>query len=360
MPKKKKGLQVIIMKNFLEEKEKKELREKHRKERDRKVADRIKTVLLFNKGWEYKEIAEVLLLDDETIRRHVNDYLSSKKLSIESGGSEGKLTKKQTESLKHYLEENTYTKAESICFYIKCKYGVSYTVSGMTMWLKNNGFSYKKPKGTPAKADPVKQEELKRFYKDLKETTPNDEPILFADATHPTMATKVSYGWIRKGYDKTIPTTASRTRVNLMGSINLKTMTTFVESYQTINSDSIIEHFKKLKNKYHKALKIHVIMDQGPYNKSKATKKFASLNNIKIHLLPTYSPNLNPIERLWKVMNEYVRNNKFFSKPKEFRDSISDFFTKIWPTISLSMASRINDNFQTVNKFDILPTSFSP
>ena len=84
------------------------------------------------------------------------------------------------------------------------------------------------------------------------------------------MATKVSYGWIRKGYDKTIPTTASRTRVNLMGSINLKTMTTFVESYQTINSDSIIEHFKKLKNKYHKAPKIHVIMDQG--------KKFASLN----------------------------------------------------------------------------------
>jgi len=34
--------------------------------------------------------------------------------------------------------------------------------------------------------------------------------------------------------------------------------------------------------------------------------------NIKLHFLPPYSPNLNPIERLWKVMNEKVRNNRFF------------------------------------------------
>ena len=49
-------------------------------------------------------------------------------------------------------------------------------------------------------------------------------------------------------------------------------------------------------------------------------------------------------------MNEYVRNNRFFSIPKEFNDAIFNFFFKTWPTIGLSMASRINDNFQTVIK----------
>jgi transposase len=34
--------------------------------------------------------------------------------------------------------------------------------------------------------------------------------------------------------------------------------------------------------------------------------------NIKLHFLPPYSPNLNPIKRLWKVMNEKVRNNRLF------------------------------------------------
>jgi transposase len=56
------------------------------------------------------------------------------------------------------LEKNTYTKAELICIYVKEKYGISYTVSGITAWLKKHGFTYKKPKGTPAKADPEKQE----------------------------------------------------------------------------------------------------------------------------------------------------------------------------------------------------------
>ena len=338
------------MNNFLEENEIKELKKQHRKERDGKIRDRIKAVLLSNEGWECKKIAEVLLLDDETIRRHLKDYLGSKKLKNESGGSEGKLNESQEKELIAYLEENTYTKAVFICNYIKRKYGVSYSLPGITTWLKNNGFSYKKPKGTPAKADPLKQEEFKKVYKELKEKTPDDEPILFSDAAHPTMATKITYGWIKRGYDKIISTTASRTRVNLMGSINLKTMDISIESYQTINSDATVQHLKKVKEKYPNAPKIHIILDQGPYNKSVVTKEFAQKNNIKLHFLPTYSPNLNPIERVWKLMNEYVRNNRFFSIPKEFNDAIFNFFFKTWPTIGLSMASRINDNFQTVIK----------
>lgn len=151
------------MKNFLDEKEVIGLRKKHRSERDGKIRDRIKVVLSANYGWEYEEIAEILLLNDETIRRHIKEYLSEKKLRLESGGSESKLNESQTTELKKHLEENTYTKAELICCYVEKTYGIKYTLSGITMWLKNNGFSYKKPKGTPAKADPEKQKEFKKY-----------------------------------------------------------------------------------------------------------------------------------------------------------------------------------------------------
>jgi len=67
------------------------------------------------------------------------------------------------------------------------------------------------------------------------------------DGVHPTMATKISYGWIRKGKDKRIATTASRTRMNIVGSINLKTMEVQVKEYPTLNSESIIDYWKKLK-----------------------------------------------------------------------------------------------------------------
>jgi transposase len=68
--------------------------------------------------------------------------------------------------------------------------------------------------------------------------------------------------------------------------------------------------------------------------------------NIKRHFLPPYSPNLNPIERLWKVMNEQVRNNRFFKSSKHFKKAINLFFDDILPDIGHELDARINDNFE--------------
>ena len=108
-------------------------------------------------------------------------------------------------------------------------------------------------------------------------------------------------------------------------------------------------HFEKLRQKYPKAPKIHLILDQGRYNTSKETKEAAKKNGIVLHYLPPYSPNLNPIERLWKVMNEYTRNNRFFHSAKEFREAILNFFDVTWRQIAHSMIDRITDNFQILN-----------
>ena len=59
----------------------KELKYQHKKNKDSRVCDRIKAVLLYDAGYSYSNIAAILLLDDETIRRHVAEYWDSKKLS---------------------------------------------------------------------------------------------------------------------------------------------------------------------------------------------------------------------------------------------------------------------------------------
>jgi len=295
------------------------------------VADRIKAVLLYDKGWTYQKIAEVLMLDEETISQHVEDYREKNKLKPENGGSCCKLTDFQAEELIAHLDQTTYVTVHEICAYVANTYGVFYSRPGMTSWLHTNGFSYKAPKGAPAKADPEKQADFIQTYNTLLITTPEDEPIEFGDAVHPTMATKVSCGWIRKGKNKIIPTTASRTRVNLFGSLNLEQMSVTIGDYDTIDSSSMEAHFKKLRERYPKAPKIHLILDQGPYNKSAETQEAARRYGVKIHYLPPYSPNLNPIERLWKVMNEHVRNNVFFKSAADFKTSISQFFNETWP-----------------------------
>ena len=119
---------------------------------------------------------------------------------------------------------------------------------------------------------------------------------------------------------------------------------------QTINSETVIKHFQKLKNKYPDAPSIHLTLDNGPYNTSQEVKQEAQRKGIRLHYLPTYSPNLNAIEQLWKVMNEEVRNNRFFSSAKEFRQSILDFFEHTWPLIAPQKVDRVNDYFRVLKK----------
>ncbi len=138
--------------------------------------------------------------------------------------------------------------------------------------------------------------------------------------------------------------------MNLFGSINLNSMSVTVAQYETINSDTLRDHFVMLRNKYPHKKTIHLVLYKGSYNVSTYTKKAAEKYGITLHHLPPYSPNLNPIERLWKVMNEYVRNNKFFTSAKEFKTAILNFFAIQWNLIKNNMRPRINDNFQVIKK----------
>ncbi|WP_341753839.1 helix-turn-helix domain-containing protein [Candidatus Tisiphia endosymbiont of Dioctria rufipes] len=63
----------MIMGNILTSEQRTVLKSRHGNERDRRVCDRIKAVLLYDKGWSYGEIAEALLLSEEAIRKHVRD-----------------------------------------------------------------------------------------------------------------------------------------------------------------------------------------------------------------------------------------------------------------------------------------------
>ena len=338
------------MKITLTDAEKQDLERQHKIERDGRIKDRIKAVLLHCEGWSQMQISQALRIRPETVHDHLEAYKRTRKLKPENGGSEGYLNEAHTRELITHLADHTYVKVCDICTYVKEQYQVEFTVRGMTSWLHRHKFSYKKPKGIPAKADPEKQAAFIKEYERLLNTIPEDEPVEFCDGVHPTMATKVTYGWIRTGVDKPIATIASRTRLNLMGSINLESMQVTLSSHETIDSAAMIKHFKALRQKYQKAPKIHLFLDQGSYNTSLETRGAAKKYGIVLHHLPPYSPNLNPIERLWKVMNEYVRNNRVFRSAKEFRQEIMNFFKVTWPQIAESMTSRINDNFQTLKQ----------
>ena len=331
----------------LSNQKKKQLERMHDSSRDRRVCDRIKAVLLASEGWSVLMISQALRIHQTTVIRHINDYLQSEKLKPENGGSQSKLNAAETMALIEHLTDNTYFHTYQIVDYVQNQFQVTYTVAGMNKWLHHNGFSYKQPKGVPHKFNPEAQGAFIQYYQELKQL---NEPILFLDAVHPSQATKITYGWLRKGQDKVIETTGSRTRLNFVGALNLADIAaTVTESYETINSESIARFFWKLKKEHYPLeQKIHVILDGAGYHRSQLVKDFARILNIELHYLPPYSPNLNPIERLWKVMHEHARNNVYFPTKASFKDAINRFFDVTLPKVADSLTTRINDNFQVM------------
>lgn len=330
---------------ILTEEEKSHLDELHHQTKDGKERDRIKAILLRSEGWTVPIISQALRLHQTTIIRHINEYHDGK-LKNESGGSDSKLDESQTEELIAHLEAHTYHHVHEIILFIKDKWDISFSIPGMNKWLHRHAFSYKKPKGFPYKANPKLQEEFITQYEKLKEEVGVDEPILFMDAVHPTQATKLSYGWIRTGQTKHVETTGTRTRLNIVGAIQLGNIAEAITAqYETINGESIIDFMTKLRGQYGSKT-VHLILDRSGYHRSMLVAEKAIELNIKLHFLPPYSPNLNPIERLWKVMNEKVRNNRFFKSSKDFKEAINRFFDDILPDIGHELDARINDNFE--------------
>jgi transposase len=336
------------MKQFLTPQERDGLKSQHRRERDKRICDRIKAVLLSDDSWSYDEIAHVLLLSEDAVKQHIQEYQLSQKLKPENGGSCSKLNAEQASLLIQHLQHHTYLHVKDIVAYVMTTFGISYTVQGMTDWLHAHEFSYKKPSVIPGKANREAQEQWLKHYEELKANLQADEAICFTDGVHPTHNTKSTFGWIRRGERKEIPTNTGRQRLNLSGAIDILSKKVLVREDKTLNSSSTIAFLKEVEAAYPQARKVHLFCDNAKYYRNKDVQAYVKDSKIEMHFLPPYSPNLNPIERLWKFANEHVLYNKYYVNFDDFRCAILGFFqnlltpSKEWKE---ALDKRITDTF---------------
>jgi len=157
----------------------------------------------------------------QSVYRYFAEYESEKNVQHDSrGGSQSKLNTLEAKELHDYLQETTYLHAKEICQYVKAKYGIEYTSSGITFWLKSQGFVYKEPIKVPGKLDPEKQEAFIEAYERLKNALPEGEEICFMDAVHPEFESKAVCFWIKAGEIKTLPTTSAQYRMHFIGALS--------------------------------------------------------------------------------------------------------------------------------------------
>ena len=320
----------------------------HRKQRDRRLADRVKAIVLLGSGWSVVEVAEALLIDEVTVRNWLSKYRQGGEtalLSFHYQGKESLLSIEQQQELVNYLDENIFLDSNAILRYIGKTYGVMYSPTGVKELLHRLGFVYKKPKHVPGKVDPEKQAAFIAAYEKLRKNQGKNDPVYFGDGCHPQYNSIAAFGWIRRGVEKELKSNCGRERVNINGAVDIDTLETVTDFTDSINSQSTIRLFDKLEAKHPVADVIHVIVDNATYYKSQLVKEYLETSRIKIHFLPGYSPNLNLIERLWKFFKKKILYNKYYETYGEFLAACKSFF-RCRTKYHDELRSLLTENFQ--------------
>ena len=334
------------MEEFLTEEQKKELLSELRRKRNRKHADRIRVILLLDSEESTTDIAQFLFLDEGTVRNYKNRYKQGSikgLLNDYHTGRSSYLSEKEKKKLIVELESKVYPTTKSIITYVKEEFGVVYRIGGMTSLLHQLGFSYKKPKGVPGKAKRKEQEAFLEEYKEVR-----DKGLMyFADSTHPMLNPVLSSGWIRKRGEFDVKTNSGRERVNINGAIEINTLRVVSRSCKKVNGQSMSDLLKAVRRRHPKEKNLYMVMDNAGYNKSYQVQNLAEKLGIRIMYLPPYSPNLNPIERLWKFMKKKVMANTYYPDVKTFQQELMLFLRGIRKHRQ-ELSTLITDNFHLV------------
>lgn len=319
------------MGKFLTNKERQHLIEAHRLERNLRYGDRIKAILLLDANWQVSDIAEALLLDPSTISNYKSRYDTEGANALFNDNYRGRvseLSDEQKDELVSELRSKIYLSAANVIAFVQSRFKVKYSLSGITYLLHSLGFTYKKPKLVPGKADPDAQEDFLSRFDLLKRSIDTGSKVYFVDGVHPQHNSLPSYGWMPKGEETKLKSNTGRKRVNLSGALDSQTHEIIVQEDQRLNADSTISFFKKLERMNLEVSTIYIILDNAGYYRGRRIREYLKTSRIKLIHLPPYAPNLNLIERVWKFFKKMVLYNRYYQTYSEFREACLSFFKK--------------------------------
>ncbi len=134
--------------------------------------------------------------------------------------------------------------------------------------------------------------------------------------------------WAPKGQQPRVLSASTRQKVGYFGALNLKTGCLLTKEAPTFNAETFGDFLSYLLQ--HAQGKIHLILDNASWHKAQDLSDFFITNRERLVriFLPPYSPELNPMERVWRVTRRQVTHNRYFESTGELRTALTSHFAK--------------------------------
>jgi len=317
-----------------------------KKQGDLTRAKRIMAILSISMGNTWRVTASVLNISEETVRLNLRSFLLHGHKGLcakKSPGRPPKLKKRQKKKLYELIKEGPTNsgfpgecwRSPMIQTLIHEQFGVFYSVAYIAQLLKNIGLSFQKAKFVAADRD----EKARARW--IKETWPEIQAlavkknamIVFGDEVSFPQWGTLSYTWAPIGETPIINTCGKRKGYKIYGLIEFFTGKVFSKSTQgKFNANGYMDFLEDVLDSTEEK-HIILIQDGAKYHNAKDTKIFFEDNSDRMTVfnLPTYSPDFNPIEKLWKKIKDngiHLHYFPTFESLMEKVDSMLELYTK--------------------------------
>jgi transposase len=282
---------------------------------DRRVYQRLTAVLAIAAGNSREGVAALLGIGltrlGEWLRVFRNKGIDALCASHYKGDP-GKLTPHQVARLKAEVGTGCFHNSDQIRHWIEETFGVTYSSSGVKDMLERIGISYHKVTGFLWKADPDKQKAFVKKYRRQKANAHRQEAghtrRYFVDACHPVWGLNLVYScWLLVGQRFLVGMGGGRKRLNILGAycpddqeyLDLRL------TRDNINGEQFVNLLRVLKERHPETKRFILYLDNAAYYGKPIVQEWLKRHpEFRLEPVPPYSPNVNLIERLWKLMKQ--------------------------------------------------------
>lgn len=291
-----------------------------------RLVKRIHALLYLADGKTVAEVAQILHLGEQTVRDYFHAFIRKGLESLvyhRPPGRPPKLTKTQRKELADLIKAGPEAagydcgcwSAVMIQDLIETRFGVEYTPHYICELLDNIGFSFQKARFVSDHLnEKLRLEWLEKAWpRILGYARRLGAMLLFGDEASFAQWGSLSYTWAPKGQQPTVKTSGKRKGYKVFGLIDFFSGRFFFKghtgrfttaSYQTFLTEVMAQTHQHLV----------IIQDGAKYHTSAAMVDFFEkhLDRLTVYQLPTYSPDFNPIEYLWRKIKKYGTHLRYF------------------------------------------------
>lgn len=326
-----------------------------------KVQRRMEAVYLKSQGLSHQEIQRLCRIRSKTtLASYLKAYQTGGIDHLKQMGYQGQRSElhDHAASLETAFREQPPRSSGEAQARIEELTGVKRSPTQIRAFMKGLGLGYRKVGFVPGQADdPKKQAEQESFKTEqleprLAEAQAGKRVVVFMDAAH--FVHRAFLGCVWCFTRLFIPSPSGRKRFNVLGAVDAVSKEILTLTNETaINAQVVCLFLLQLVHHYGSDLPITVVLDNARYQKCDLVQSCAAFVGIELLYLPAYSPHLNLIERLWRLVKKECLYSKYYATFSEFKLAITSFIQTAHHEHKDDLDTLLSWNFQSFDKVQI-------